>query len=120
MGTWGSGIFDDDLALDIKGRFESEVEAGGDPAEVASGLMQSDLAREILEEFDEAERDEAFWEESGALFFAVAHLQLEHGVLSPEVRRLTLQAIEAWKGIAAGDDERLESLDELQARLDEE
>lgn len=117
MGNWASGIFDDDLARDIKGLFEAEVKAGRKPAEVAKGLMQSDLARDILDELDEDEWDEAFWEESGALFFAVAHLQLEHGVLSSEVKRQTLQAIDAWQEIAAGDEERLEVLDDLRGRI---
>ena len=118
MGMWGSGIFDDDLALDVKGTFESAVKAGEVASDVARDLMRTDLAREILEEFAEDERDDAFWEESGGLFFAVATLQLEHGVLKADVKRQTLLAIEAWNTLAAGDDERLEALAELRAKLE--
>ena len=117
MGTWGSGIFDDDLALDIKGHFDDEVAGGADPAKAARALMQSELAQEILEEVAEDERDEMFWEESGGLFFAVATLQLEHGVLQKEVRAQTLQAIDHWLVLAEGDEERIAVLKTLEARL---
>jgi len=117
MGTWGKAIFDDDLALDIRGAFTDAVQAGEAPGVVASSLMDTELAREILEESVEDEWDEAFWEESGSLFFAVATLQLEEGVLSRDVKRQTLRAIEAWQDIAEGDDEKLEVLDGLRQRL---
>lgn len=118
MGMWGSGIFDDDLALDIKGWFDRAVAGGMTPQDAARKLMETDLAQEILEEFDEEERDEGFWEESGGLFFAVASLQLDHGVLSPDVKRQTLLAIEAWNELAEGDTDRLAVLAELRARLE--
>jgi len=117
MGSWGNAIFDDDLAMDMRGAFTDAVEAGEAPDVVARGLMETELAREILEEFAEDERDESFWEESGSLFFAVATLQLENDVLSPDVKRQTLDAIEAWQDIAEGDDERLKALAALRRRL---
>jgi hypothetical protein len=117
MGTWGSGIFDDDLALDIKGHFDDAVAGGTSPAEAAKALMQSELAQEIIEEFSEDERDEMFWEESGGLFFAVATLQLEHGVLQPDVREQTLRAIDHWLALAEGDVERTAMLEALESRL---
>jgi len=117
MGTWGSAIFDDDLAMDIRSAFTDAVQDGEAPDVVASRLMETELAQEILSEVAEDERDETFWEESGGLFFAVAVLQLEQDVLSRDVRRQTLRAIEAWQDIADGDDEKLEVLDELRQRV---
>src|SRR5262245_17739551 len=117
MGMWGSGIFEDDLALDVKGWFDRAVASGRDPRDVASRLMENDLAREILDELSEEEWDDTFWEESGGLFFAVASLQLDHGVLSPDVKRHTMLAIDAWHRLAEGDADRLAVLAALRARL---
>ena len=118
MGMWGSGIFEDDLALDIKGSFDRAVKEGKDPREAARGLMQTDLAKEILEEVVEDEWDDGFWEESGGLFFAVATLQLQHGVVTADVKRQTLLAIDAWNRLAEGDAERLAVLAKLRAELE--
>lgn len=119
MGRWGDGFFEDDLALDVKGAFEEAVEEGTDPAKAAAALLQSDLANEILDEVTEDERDDAFWEESGGLFYAIATLQLEHDVLQPDVKRLTLEAIE-WELAQLADapaPARIDALNVLKARL---
>jgi outer membrane biosynthesis protein TonB len=119
MGTWGHGLFDDDLALDVKGQFDRAVAGGARPAEVAAGLMESELSREVLEEFDSEERDDLFWEESRGLFYAIAVLQLEHGALQEVVRQQTLQAIAVERRALdpERDRERWALLDELEAKL---
>ena len=119
MGTWGASLLDDDLALDIRGCFEGALEAGESPEVAARGLMNTEVAREILEEFAEDERDDSFWEESRGLFYAVATIQLAHGVLEDDVRRQTLQAITAERrGLdREADAERWTILDELETRL---
>jgi outer membrane biosynthesis protein TonB len=119
MGTWGHGLFEDDLALDVKGTFDRAVAGGASPADAASGLMESELAREVLEEFGEGERDDMFWEENRGLFYAIASLQLEHGVLHEVVRQQTLQAIAVERrGLdPERDRERWELLDVLEAKL---
>jgi hypothetical protein len=119
MGTWGDGLFEDDLALDVKGHFDRAVAGGATEADAAAGLMQSALAREILEEFAEGDRDDLFWEENRGLFYAIANLQLQHGVLQEEVKRQTLQAIAVERrGLdPERNRERRELLDALEARL---
>jgi hypothetical protein len=119
MGTWGHGLFDDDLALDVKASFDRAVAEGATPAVAAAGLMEGELAREVLEEFDDADRDDLFWEESRGLFYAVASLQLEHGVLQEVVRQQTLQALAVERrGLDPERDRaRWELLDGLAAQL---
>jgi hypothetical protein len=119
MGTWGDGLFDDDLALDIWAHFEQTVAKGTSAAEAAKGLMESELAREILEEFGTTERDDMFWEENRGLFYAIASIQLEHGVLQEVIRQQTLQAIAVERrGLDPEQDQaRWERLDAFEARL---
>lgn len=117
MGRWGHGILDDDSAFDVKGHFDDAVTGGRNPTEAAAGLMETEVAREILDEFDEEERDEMFWEESAGLLHAVAVLQLEHGVVQDDVRHLALEAVEHELQQLHTDDVRVEVLRKLEARL---
>ena len=116
MARWGDSLFDDDLACDVKAGFDEAVAAGKDPAKVAARLLQTALARGILDEFAEDERDEMFWEESAGLFYAAAILQIEHGVLKPKTRTLALEAIrlEKAQGVKG---KRLKLLSELEEKL---
>jgi hypothetical protein len=116
MARWGDGFFDDDLASDVKAEFDEAVAAGKDPAKVAARILQTELAREILGEFGEEERDDLFWEESAGLFYAAAILQIEHGVLKPKTRTLALQAIghEKAEGV---EEKRRKLLTELEEKL---
>jgi hypothetical protein len=116
MARWNDGFFDDDLASDVKAEFDDAVGAGNDPAKVAARILQTELAREIMEEFAEEERDDMFWEESAGLFYAAAILQLEHGVLKPKVRTLALQAISHEKAQGVKE-KRLKLLSELEEKL---
>ena len=77
MGRWDNSFFGDDLALDVKGDFDAQVESGTDPSVAAAQILKTDLADEILNEFSEDERDEMFWEESAGLIFAATVIQLE-------------------------------------------
>jgi hypothetical protein len=116
MARWGDSFFDDDLASDVKAEFEAAVAAGKDPAKAAAAILRTELAREILDEFAEAERDDMFWEESAGLFYAAAILQIEHGVLKPKTKTLALQAIshEKAQGVKG---ERSKLLSELEDKL---
>jgi len=116
MARWGDSFFDDDLASDVKAEFDEAVAAGKDPAQAAAAILQTELAREILDEFAEDERDDMFWEESAGLFYAAAILQTAHGVLKPKTRTLALQAIshEKAQGVKG---KRLKLLSELEETL---
>ena len=39
MGTWGTGIFDDDTAGDVRDAFEDELAAGADVATAAERVL---------------------------------------------------------------------------------
>ncbi len=116
MGRWGDSFFADDLASDVRGGFDDAVRSGSSPRDAAAGLLDTDLAREILDEFTEDDRDDMFWEESSGLIFAAAVLQLEHDTLLDETRVLALEAIEAERE-AGADPGRLKLLSELEDRL---
>lgn len=116
MGRWGDGFFDDDIALDLKDDFEQSVSAGGSPEKIASGLLRTQGVREILDEWDESERDEMFWEECRGLIFAVAFLQAEYDVVQEETRELALKAIEQAR-LSGAPDVQLQLLRELEQRL---
>lgn len=116
MARWGDGFFDDDLAADVKAEFDEAVEDGKDPAKVAAGILKTELAREILDEFAEDERDDMFWEESAGLFYAAAILQIEHGALKPKTRTMALEAIKHEKAQSVKG-KRLKLLSELEKKL---
>ena len=40
MGTWGTGLFDDDLAADVRTEFEEAVDAGASPANAADRALR--------------------------------------------------------------------------------
>src|SRR6056297_3743349 len=113
MGRWDNSFFGDDLALDVKGDFDAQVESGTEPSVAAAQILKTELADEILNEFPEDERDEMFWEESAGLIFAATVIQLEHNALQPETKELALQAIAAEREMGA-DDERLSLLADLE------
>lgn len=51
MGTWGSSLFEDDLAADIQVSFESAVERGQSPEKAAQEVLQA--YSEVLDDADE-------------------------------------------------------------------
>jgi hypothetical protein len=86
MGTWGTGLFDDDTALDMQGDYLEMLDQGIDPAEATRQIL-------VAYAYDVGEEDLA-----PVIWFALAATQLELGHLQPEVRR---QAVEA---LASGTD----------------
>jgi hypothetical protein len=86
MGSWGSGIFDDDLALDIRAAFEREIESGADVPTAT---------HKVLQQFASAAKDS---DDSPVVYLALAALQLELGALQPEIRTKALHIIRTGKG----------------------
>ncbi len=81
MGTWGTGIFDDDLALDIRTSFEGAIR-GGASVEEATKLVQEEYAGS-LDDPDEA----------AVVYLVLAALQNRHGGLQDSIRRKALSII---------------------------
>jgi hypothetical protein len=104
MGTWGSGILDDDFAQDVRRDYLERLAAGEKPAAASKALVAS---------YGELDSDEApvFW-------LALAATQWEYGALDATVKRRALAVIARedspqWKG----DKRRAAALAKLAAKL---
>jgi hypothetical protein len=91
MGAWETGIFDDDLALDVKEEFTEALR---------EGLSVQEATEQILESYEDALEDE---EEAGVIYFALAELQMKKRKLQSEIKQRALdlierdQDVERWK-----------------------
>jgi hypothetical protein len=112
MGSWGSGIFDDDLASDLRDEWQDALERGSSPEEATSKLLAG-VGSEVADDQDDGP---VFW-------IALATLQLDAGALQRTVAERATSAIptnlERWRGDADSDDfaERERLLSDLQRRL---
>jgi hypothetical protein len=83
LGAWGTAIFADDTASDIRDEWR---------AAILDGLSAEDATQRLLESFDEyledAETEKLFW-------MALAAAEMETGRLLPEVRDRALAIIDA-------------------------
>ncbi|WP_210492665.1 hypothetical protein [Patulibacter sp. SYSU D01012] len=82
MDAWEAGIFDDDLAADVRADWEAELSAGASPA-VATRLLVQDYADEVA---GSPALAASFW-------IALAALQLDAGAVDPDVRDRAVRAI---------------------------
>jgi hypothetical protein len=112
MGTWGVGIFDDDVALDIRDAFEDAL---------ANGLSVAVATQKILEDFAEYLEDS---DDRPVIFLALTALQLEQGTLQPDMREMALRIIASGEAMACWQDtdattqaERVQVLETLQSNL---
>jgi hypothetical protein len=111
MGAWGTGIFDDDLAVDVKDAWEDEINMGRSPA---------DAARAVAEAFSEIAEDP---DEGPILFISLATLQLEARAVENGIRTVALASIPAnldrWNVEATPEDaaERTRVLTDLETKL---
>src|SRR2546422_5211981 len=112
MGTWGFGIFENDVALDVQLEYEGAIEEGATDKEATDW---------VLEEFEEDMEDP---EDVVQVWLALAPVQLERKAVQTTVRRKALEIIERgadlgrWEG--AGNDSvhaRRQVLTELQSSL---
>jgi hypothetical protein len=96
MGAWGTGIFSDDFASDVRADWREAIIEGRDAEEVTAALIQK-YAKPI-----EDDDSKIFW-------FALAAAQMETGRLSPAVRDQALQIIDAGGDVArwAAEDQSL-------------
>lgn len=83
MGTWGPGIYENDIALDVKDSFERLLEAGKTAEEITDRLTE-----QYRDAIDDPIDGQAFW-------FALADVQWEHGVLLPSVKMRAVLRIDS-------------------------
>jgi hypothetical protein len=82
MGAWESGIFDDDLAADVRADWEDELAAGTSP---------SAATRRLVEEWtDEVAGSPAL---AASFWIALAALQLRDDAMDADVRDRAIRAI---------------------------
>ncbi|MGX6448358.1 hypothetical protein ACVU7I_09870 [Patulibacter sp. S7RM1-6] len=113
MDAWEAGIFDDDLAADVRADWEDELSGGATPAAATRRLVE-DYADEVA---GSPALAASFW-------IALAALQLGAGAVDPDVRDRAVRAIargedlERWAAPAYedfaddGDDEAVDELAE--------
>jgi hypothetical protein len=110
MGAWGVGIFEDDVACDVRDLFERVVTTHND-VEAATHTVLHEFA-DVIEDLDDG----------AVVYLALATLQIEHGVLQPSIRASVLNIITSGQDLLRwenADDvsERRRVLEELQKHI---
>ncbi len=105
MGAWGAGIFEDDLALDVRASFEDALEAGRSVGEATEQVLES--FRESLQDPDEGP----------VIYLALAASQLEQGELEPAVRDRAVEIIDRGEGLERWEEAGQEALSERRREL---
>jgi len=108
MGAWGSGLYQNDTALDVKDEFEKLFNDGKSVQEITDGLTEE--YESIMDCADEAP---LFW-------LALADTQWTFGVLLPDVKENALRWINELKSQTADTldgTKQKKSLENLQAKL---
>jgi|SRR5712691_595492 len=95
MGTWGTGVFDNDLASDVRGEYRELLEDGTADAE-ATHVVLSSFAYAV----DDPDNGACFWT-------GLAATQMQLGRLDPAVRDRTIAVIDAGGDLHMWDDPAL-------------
>jgi hypothetical protein len=113
VGAWGAGLFDDDVAADVRGEWQAAIGDGLTPAEATARLIGG-LGSNFADDVDDGP---VFW-------IALAALQLEEDSLDPQVAVRAAAAIplnaNRWREESDPDSaaERGRLLADLSAKLD--
>ena len=112
VGAWGTGIFSDDLAADVRAEWRNAL---------LEGRGAQDITRDLVAKYEVATADP---DESIVLWLALAAAQMETGRLDPAIRDRALAIIDAGGDVArwSAEDEGLAKqrrrvLDRLAAKL---
>jgi hypothetical protein len=115
MGTWGTGIFDDDTTFDVREDFIKYLE---------DGLSAEDATQIILEEYIDNLNLEEDLEEISLVFIGLAAIQLEKNCLQEQVRTNAIELIklgadlELWEEAEQEEfEERINVLTEFKQKL---
>jgi hypothetical protein len=112
MGAWGTGIFEDDVAADVRGAWEDAVASGWSVSDATATLIDG-LGADFISDDDDGP---VFW-------IALAALQLEAAEVTPDVAAQAVEAIPAnlsrWREESTEEDfaARERVLGELEQRL---
>jgi hypothetical protein len=100
MGTWGTGLFDDDVALDAKGLFDDLVDQGASPGQAAE---------QVLEEMQHEANDQ---DDGPVLVLALASLLLDHSIQVHPVLEKAREVINTGAGLDRWEDASPKALSE--------
>ncbi len=92
MGTWGTGVFDNDLASDVRGEYQELLEDGTDDAAATQEVLRS-----FAHAVDDPDNSACFWT-------GLAATQMQLGRLNPVVRDRTVAVIDAGADLHMWDD----------------
>ncbi len=107
MGAWGTGIFDNDLALDVRAVFEDGL---------SEGLSVEGATEKILRVYGADLRRPS---EESNFWLALAGLQLERGAVQPEIREKVASIIHRGTGLGTWEESGLDSLVERKQVLEQ-
>lgn len=114
MGTWGTGIFDDDTTCEVKENFIDYLNEGKTVEEATQIILE--------EYFDEFDMDEDL-EIMSLVFIGLSAIQMEKNCLQEQVRSNAINLIERgadlelWEDGDNGYEERKKVLSELKQKL---
>jgi len=107
MGAWGPGIFEDDVAMDVRGMLEEALDQGWDLERAT---------RRVLDEMADALDD---MDDGPVIYLALAALQLERGTVLERIRNRALEIIARDAGLERWADTGGETLDARRRVLDD-
>jgi hypothetical protein len=93
MGTWGPGIFEDDVALDVRGDFQEHLDSGTAPEAAADQVLGG--YQDSLEDMDDGP----------VVILALAASLLDAGVRSHSVLDEARRVIETQAGLERWEDD---------------
>lgn len=112
MGAWGPGLYQNDVALDVKDTYEDLLH---------KGVLDEEITDRILEEYADSLIDA---DDGPVIWFALADIQQRRGRLDETVKEKTISFIDAgadlpaWKNAPESlQRKRTEALNKLKARL---
>src|SRR5262245_49111245 len=100
MGTWGAGIFEDDVALDVRDAFRDATD---------SAMSATEAADQVLQEFSEQLEDS---DDGPVIRLALASLLLDCGITDHPALDQAVVLIENGEGLDRWEDAGPEALAE--------
>lgn len=92
MGAWGYGLYDDDIALDVKADYIKMLKSGIESTKATEKLIEKN--RDVILDIDEAP---VFW-------FALADIQWKKGVLEDKVKEKALYYLNSEESLKQWED----------------
>lgn len=86
MGTWSTGIFDDDIAIDVKAEFDETI---------TEGISVKEATKMDLESFEDVLEDD----DAPIVYLTIAVLQIKKGTIQKNIKEKALEIIESGHGL---------------------